>query len=136
MAHEAVRQGDRASPQEEGLRCRVRLADGRVFSGELPATRHRALQLGMLHAQSDGLVELSAGTRPPDGRLEISRRKRAKIPSRRRHTNPRVARRAAATRTADRQRRGHSQALRRRAARGSCSSALHREPNHAGARTR
>ena len=40
-----------------GLRCRVRLADGRTFIGELPSVRHRALQLGMLHADSDGLVD-------------------------------------------------------------------------------
>src|SRR6266498_3661793 len=58
-----------------GLRCRVRLADGRTFSGELPAVRHRALQLGMLHADSDGLVELAAGRRR-DGHLQISTRQR------------------------------------------------------------
>ncbi|HEX5922740.1 MAG TPA: hypothetical protein VFY45_02835 [Baekduia sp.] len=59
-----------------GLRCRVRLADGRTFSGELPSVRHRALQLGMLHADSDGLVELAAGRRR-DGRLAIATRERA-----------------------------------------------------------
>jgi hypothetical protein len=58
------------------LRCRLRLADGRVFSGQLPAARHRALQLGMLHAQTAGFVELTPGTRPLDGALEIDRRKR------------------------------------------------------------
>jgi hypothetical protein len=52
----------------------VRLADGRVFCGELPAWRHRALQLGMLHAQSEGLVELTPGTRPPGGKVKINRR--------------------------------------------------------------
>jgi hypothetical protein len=57
--------------------CRVRLQDGRVFSGELPASRHRALQLGMLHSDSEGLVELTPGTRPPDGKLELDQRKRS-----------------------------------------------------------
>ena len=68
-----ARPGQSARPQE-ALRCRVRLADGRVFCGELPAWRHRALQLGMLHAQSEGLVELTPGTRPPGGKVKINRR--------------------------------------------------------------
>jgi hypothetical protein len=59
-----------------GLRCRVRLADGRTFCGELAAERHRALQLGMLHSHSEGLVELAAGTRS-DGTLQIHTRTRA-----------------------------------------------------------
>ena len=79
MGQSATRRRDRAGPQANGLRCRVRLADGRMFCGELPPCRHRALQLGMLHAESEGLVELSPGTRPPSGKLEISRRKRAKF---------------------------------------------------------
>jgi len=62
-------------PHPCGLRCRVRLDDGRVFCGELPAERHRALQLGMLHAESDGLVELAAGRRE-DGKLRITTRPR------------------------------------------------------------
>ena len=61
----------------EGLRCRVRLAGGRVFCGELPPERHRALHLGLLHAESDGLVELTPGTRPPGGRVDIDRRTRS-----------------------------------------------------------
>ena len=60
----------------EGLRCRVRLADGRTFCGELPPDRHRALHLGLLHAESDGLVELTPGTRPPGGKVDIDRRTR------------------------------------------------------------
>jgi hypothetical protein len=72
-ASPSVGTGPAASPR--GLRCRVRLADGRTFSGELPPVRHRALQLGMLHADSDGLVELAAGRRR-DGRLDIVTRKR------------------------------------------------------------
>ena len=58
------------------MRCRVRLADGRVFSGELPAERHRALQLGMLHADTRELVELTPGARAPDGKLDVDRRRR------------------------------------------------------------
>jgi hypothetical protein len=61
--------------RQEALRCRVQLADGRVFCGELPAWRHRALQLGMLHAHTGGLVELAAGRRR-DGRLQITTRRR------------------------------------------------------------
>ena len=67
----------RASPTGiQRLRCRVRVADGRVFAGDLPPERHRALQLGLLHANSDGLIELAAGARR-DGRLQITTRKRA-----------------------------------------------------------
>ena len=58
------------------LRCRVRLADGRVFTGALPAARHRALQLGMLHAATAELVELTPGTRTADGELRLDRRAR------------------------------------------------------------
>jgi hypothetical protein len=54
----------------------VRLADGRVFTGPLVPERHRALQLGVLHEQTDGLVELAAGARR-DGRLQITTRRRA-----------------------------------------------------------
>jgi hypothetical protein len=60
-----------------GLRCRVKLSDGRVFRGELPPERHRALQLGLLHRYTDGLVELTPGTRDRDGRLHVDRRSRA-----------------------------------------------------------
>jgi hypothetical protein len=65
----------RASDDRERLRCRVRLADGRTFAGTLAAERHRALQLGVLHEQSSGLVELAAGARR-DGRLQITSRRR------------------------------------------------------------
>ena len=54
----------------------MRLADGRVFSGPLPPERHRALQLGLLHEQTDWLVEIAAGARR-DGRLQITTRRRA-----------------------------------------------------------
>ncbi|MGA2926304.1 MAG: hypothetical protein ABSG43_09970 [Solirubrobacteraceae bacterium] len=62
--------------RDRGLRCRVRLADGRTFTGKLAPERHRALQLGLLHSQSDGLVELAAGSRR-DGTLTIGTRGRA-----------------------------------------------------------
>lgn len=65
-----------ARPQDEVLRCRVRLADGRVYAGELTPERHRALQLGMLHAHTSGLVELAAGVRR-DGRLQITTRRQS-----------------------------------------------------------
>jgi len=58
------------------LRCRVRLADGRLFTGALPAARHRAVQLGMLHAATAELVELTPGTRTADGELLLDRRAR------------------------------------------------------------
>ena len=64
-------------PQPAGLRCRVRLADGRVFTGALPPARHRAIQLGLLHADTAGLVELTPGTRRADGKLALDRRRRA-----------------------------------------------------------
>jgi hypothetical protein len=64
-------------PQPAGLRCRVRLADGRVFTGALPPERHRAIQLGMLHADTAELVELTPGTRGADGKLALDRRRRA-----------------------------------------------------------
>lgn len=60
---------------EVRLPCRVRLADGRIFTGSLPACKHRALQLGLLHGESGGLVELTPGTRPPGGKVDIDRRK-------------------------------------------------------------
>jgi hypothetical protein len=53
----------RANTERETLRCRVRLADGRVFSGPLGPERHRALQVGVLHAGTTGLVVICR--RPP-----------------------------------------------------------------------
>src|SRR5437763_16916735 len=71
-----ARASHRASRTPGGLRCRVRLADGRVFAGELAPQRHRSLQLGLLHQETEGLVELAAGMRC-DGRLQITTRRRA-----------------------------------------------------------
>ena len=59
------------------LRCRLRLATGRIFTGALPAARHRALQLGMLHTDTSELVELTPGVRRPGGSLELGQRRRA-----------------------------------------------------------
>jgi hypothetical protein len=64
-------------PQPAGLRCRVRLADGRVFTGGLQPARHRAIQLGMLHADTAEFVELTPGRRSADGKLALDRRRRA-----------------------------------------------------------
>ena len=72
----AAPSNDRAQGAGEELRCRVRLADGRVFTGPLARERHRALQLGILHQHTAGLVELAAGVRR-DGRLHITTRRRA-----------------------------------------------------------
>ena len=47
-----------------------------MFCGELPAERHRALHIGLLHSQSNGLVEVAAGTRR-DGTLHFDTRARA-----------------------------------------------------------
>src|SRR3954471_9398489 len=70
--------GTRTGPPAAGnaLPCRVRLADGRLVDGPLAPERHRAIQLGILHAASHGLVELTPGTRAGDGSLAIDRRGR------------------------------------------------------------
>jgi hypothetical protein len=72
----AVRSPQRASSALAGLRCRIRLADGRNFTGELPAERHRSLQIGLLHQDTDGLIEVAAGVRR-DGRLQITTRRQS-----------------------------------------------------------
>ncbi len=46
-----------------------------MFTGALAPERHRALQLGILHEQTGGLVEIAAGARR-DGRLQITTRRR------------------------------------------------------------
>ena len=77
--------GSVVTSQEPRLPCRIRLVDGRWFSGELPAARHRALQLGLLHAGSDGLIEIAAGFRR-DGNCDQPRRD-PPIPARRQGRN-------------------------------------------------
>jgi hypothetical protein len=62
-------------PSAQELPIRVRLRDGRLFAGSLPVERHRRIQLGMLHADSRGFIEISPGTRPPAGKLRVDRRR-------------------------------------------------------------
>ena len=57
------------------LATRIRLPDGRLFTGALPPERHRRIHLGLLHADSDGYVELAAGRRPPGAKLRITTRR-------------------------------------------------------------
>ncbi len=64
-----------AGAEADLLRCRVRLGDERVFEGSLPAVRHRSLHLGLLHADTRELVELTPGTRYADGHLAVDRRR-------------------------------------------------------------
>jgi len=72
----AVRPAQRAGSAGAGLRCRIRLADGRIFAGEVAPERHRSLQIGLLHQDTEGLIEVAAGVRR-DGRLQITTRRRA-----------------------------------------------------------
>lgn len=57
------------------LATKLRLADGRIYEGELAPARHRRLHLGLLHADSDGYVEIAAGRRSAGGKLRITTRK-------------------------------------------------------------
>jgi hypothetical protein len=72
----AARAPQRASSAPTWLRCRIRLADGRAFTGELAPERHRSLQIGLLHQDTEGLIEVAAGVRR-DGRLQITTRRQA-----------------------------------------------------------
>ena len=74
---ESTRRAKRGTDEDVRLQVWVRLADGRTFTGTLPARKHRALQLGLLHGDSEGLVELTPGTRPPGRKVDIDRRKHA-----------------------------------------------------------
>jgi hypothetical protein len=68
-ANQSVRSAMRiVRPQPAGLRCRVRLADGRVFTGALPPARHRAIQLGMLHSETAELVDIRPAASAPGPR--------------------------------------------------------------------
>jgi hypothetical protein len=58
-----------------GLATRLRLADGRIHDGAMSPERHRRLHLGLLHAESDGYVEIAAGRRSPGGKLRITTRR-------------------------------------------------------------
>lgn len=54
----------------------IRLTDGRLVEGELPAERHRRIHIGLLHEHTTRLVELAAGRRNDNGELAIYTRKR------------------------------------------------------------
>jgi hypothetical protein len=71
----------RAGKAAPSLPCRIRLTDGRSLRGQLPAARHRTIHIGLLHAESEGFVEVSAGVRTPDGPLELDRRSRHFYPA-------------------------------------------------------
>ncbi|OAI39315.1 hypothetical protein AYO39_00530 [Actinobacteria bacterium SCGC AG-212-D09] len=71
----AHRTASEAKP-DVGLRCRITFRSGRKFAGELPPERHRTIQLELLHRHTEGLVELTPGTRDADGRLHVDRRSR------------------------------------------------------------
>jgi len=73
---EATRQPGADDSDVTGMRCRVTWRDGRQFAGELSPERHRMIQLAMLHRHTEGLVELTPGTRDDDGRLHVDRRSR------------------------------------------------------------
>jgi hypothetical protein len=49
----------------------VRHPDGSEETSERPAVWHRASHLGLLHAATNGYVEIAAGRRDPDGELHI-----------------------------------------------------------------
>jgi hypothetical protein len=71
------------SRRREGLRCRIRLAVGRILAGQLEPERHRALQIGMLHRHSGRLVQFAAAARCEE-RLQITTRPTARaLPARR-----------------------------------------------------
>lgn len=59
---------------EVELPCRIRLPDGRLYEGELPAWRHRRLHLSLLHDRTDGYVEIGRGRRPPGDKTRWSSR--------------------------------------------------------------
>ncbi len=54
----------------------VRRADGREVHTQRSAERHRAIHLGLLHAHTNGYVELAAGKRSGSGKLRIYTRQK------------------------------------------------------------
>ncbi len=65
----------RAQPREPVLAIKLRTHTGRLVVRGLPAERHRRLHLGLLHAASDGYVEVAAGRRLATGKLALVSRK-------------------------------------------------------------
>lgn len=53
------------------LAIKACLRTGELFTGALPAARHRRIHLGLLHCATDGFVELAAGPRPPGGKARF-----------------------------------------------------------------
>jgi RepB DNA-primase from phage plasmid len=68
-------QRPQAPEASERLAMRRRLPDGRTCEHRLSPAEHRELHLRLLHRHSDGYVELAAGRRWPNGRLQISTRR-------------------------------------------------------------
>src|ERR1700684_4026221 len=64
-----------ADSSEEMLPLTVRLSDGREIDTEYTAERHRAIHLEFLHGASRGWVEVAAGRRDEDGKLDIYTRR-------------------------------------------------------------
>jgi hypothetical protein len=63
--------GRSAPPPAPPLPITVRQRDGSEETVERPATWHRASHLGLLHAATNGYVEIAAGRRGADGDLHI-----------------------------------------------------------------
>jgi hypothetical protein len=54
---------------------RIRLADGRIVDAPLAPERQRRIHLGLLHADSDGYVEIAGAVRPPGSKMRMVTRK-------------------------------------------------------------
>ena len=93
-------------PARSPLRCRLRLADGRVFNGGCPPARHRAIQLGLLHADTAAARRAHARHATARRQLAVDRRRRPEhyLPGGA-GGRPRLARNLLAARRADRRRR-------------------------------
>ena len=63
------------SSEESELLISVRLPDASVVERAFSPTRHRSIHLAMLHAKSAGFVELAAGRRQDNGKLDIYTRR-------------------------------------------------------------
>ena len=90
-SHRRPHQAPRASTSARGCAAASGSLTGACSPGRSRPERHRALQLGMLHEHTGGLVELAAGARR-DGRLQITTRRRAgPLPARRTSRRGRLA---------------------------------------------
>ena len=75
-SHRRPRPAPRQPPRAKGCAAASGSLTDASSPGRLSPERHRALQLGILHEQTGGLVEIAAGARR-DGRLQITTRRRA-----------------------------------------------------------